>query len=148
LNLCDISSTFQLTEKDRVRVVAGIQLRGAMLALCASAFAALLPAGQLPRLAGPCGRSLCECPVALVAPASDCSMPCHATAPQVLTLSGELLSAGSPGIAFQTITPNLEAPSQSIIPVDPTVAAVPLPSDGVNLLVSIARDIPTPPPRG
>jgi hypothetical protein len=75
------------------------------LTLIAVTVLAVLPAGQLPRVAGRCGKSLCECPIELVVvvvqETEACAHCVSVPAPRYLTLTSELkMSAAEEHIAF------------------------------------------------
>lgn len=122
-------------------------------ALLASLIMSLLPNGLLPKIAGPCGRELCNCDVTLYAvhaqtPCHDCRhQKCERHSPLRL-VSGPAFVSEEPGIAFQLVFSATMLPQ--IMPVTMTGAdeASARCQHRTFTLSSIALDIPTPPPRG
>jgi hypothetical protein len=114
------------------------------MALCAMLVLALLPSGQIPKIAGPCGRALCNCPIELSTHCSDCP---HARHSNVLTFSSTTIrGADAPGMAFQLAIGAAVTPAKSqIIPIG---CESEKPSFSYAVAVpSFSADIPTPPPR-
>jgi hypothetical protein len=120
--------------------------------------ALLLPAGQMPKVAGPCGRALCYCapqiepaPAALLeAPKSceHCPAPVRAAVRQALTLSQPIFSATeSSGISFQPVFSGLDLPNrQAALLIIASESAAPA-SGALFPLATAVLDIDTPPPR-
>jgi hypothetical protein len=127
---------------------------GSVLALLAALSAVLLPAGQMPKVAGPCGRALCECPAQVVPTSAenvptchDCSATKNVAVRKVLTLSQTSVSATeSSGLAFQFVFSGMFLPQRNVVTCDSFCKKTP----ACGELFSIAAatfDIDVPPPR-
>ena len=121
------------------------------LALVATLSVSLLPNGQVPKIAGPCGRSLCNCPLEVerVIPDAVCKKCVEQLIPsRVLTLGPSLFTGTeAPGLAFQSVFDCAETPLQTaVVPQHDDQA-----SGRINAVqFSISQtvfEIPTPPPR-
>jgi hypothetical protein len=119
------------------------------LALFATLGVAVLPNGQLPKIAGPCGRALCNCAPVVEPFTAVPNGSCHACrAPRVLTLGGPLISgADAAGSAFQIMIDGaIGAPvTQAFLEsVDDSQEAIRHRTFAVK---HYSFDVPTPPPR-
>ncbi len=120
------------------------------LALIATLGVALLPAGQLPRLAGRCGRALCNCPLEVVPQSNPSCRTCSVTlqAPRVITLgSSELSNVDEPGLAFQLALDAAFLLPESVKFHTEARDSLTLPVAAEFALNLSTFDIPTPPPR-
>lgn len=120
------------------------------LALCASLTLAILPCGQMPKVAGPCGQALCNCPIelSLGREAQNHCATCYKTPGSVVTLiSNSCSGAYGPGLAFQLAIGAAETTVKAGLP---EIATGEMLRSEFNYSIDISEissDIPTPPPR-
>ncbi len=121
-----------------------------LLALAAALLGALLPAGQMPKLAGPCGKALCECPaeeLPVAACSDDACLKQEARPVWTLQPDFQYHNAPTPGLAFHVVFCAQEIPvSADPFALAAALEAAPRASGGFALLESF-REIFTPPPR-
>jgi len=121
------------------------------LALCSSLALAIMPAGQIPKVAGPCGQALCNCPIELsfVRNFDGHCVSCSKMPSAVLTLvSSAMTGADAPGLAFQLAVGAVEAPLKASVLMTHESALEHATFCYEFTLPEINSDIPTPPPRG
>ena len=120
------------------------------LAFCASLTLAILPCGQMPKVAGPCGQALCNCPIelSLGREAQNHCAACPKTPGSVVTLiSNSCSGANGPGLAFQLAIGAAETTVKTGIPEIATGEMLRPDFDYSIDISEISSDIPTPPPR-
>jgi hypothetical protein len=121
------------------------------LALIATLGVAVLPNGQLPKVAGPCGRALCFCPPELPAngnPWSSCQKCKPSAARSVLTLGSSVISGVElPGAAFQFVFDAGLPPAVGFRFVASLESNALIPAASVIVPGSLSTEILTPPPR-
>lgn len=120
------------------------------LAFLASLALAILPSGQIPKVAGPCGQALCNCPIELTVERNfdkHC-VSCSKGPVSVVTLVSLAVSgADAPGLAFQLAVGAVEAPSKVNVPIA-HANRIERATFCYEFAVSeTSTDIPTPPPR-
>ncbi|MBI3830728.1 MAG: hypothetical protein HY291_14500 [Planctomycetes bacterium] len=117
----------------------------ATLAFAAVGLAALMPAGMIPKLAGPCGQALCEC---ATSPAAACCLSRPEAAPRfVLEPGARQIERVTTNVAFQMVLGAADCAETLAPPVLTSAPVTPPPAD-FAAPPSIALDILTPPPRG
>ena len=108
----------------------------------------ILPLGQLPKIAGPCGRELCECaPVPQQSPCDRSDCPWRAPEAQIV-FDGPVFHPAIPSTILLTVIFDLHVP-QMIKPAAQNALEQDLEylqSKSFALTVP-SHDIPTPPPR-
>lgn len=140
----------------RFQIACGLALTGALAA-------GLLPGGFLPKIAGPCGRELCDCPIqsrADFARSNDshaaqstrgCGGHCaaaHVASARGLTfVSTNISNADAPGVALQLVYSGMLAPSHIQIQGGRAAHRGLRPCSRNFALLSVSREIHTPPPR-
>ncbi len=128
----------------RIRSLAGYAALLALLGL------ALLPNGQLPKMAGPCGRELCNCPPE-TAPSQEedscCACKSHHPVPRLTLGTISLSAALPPGLAFQTLIDCALLPTQSTLQVAPAPLSAHIRLGKAFALHEFISEIHTPPPR-
>lgn len=132
----------------------GAILRGltAALALIATLGVSVLPNGQLPKVAGPCGRALCNCAAVDCGIIDTDTLHCKNhrkfSSIRVVTLGASIFSGvEAPGIAFQAMFDVAVAPNRYSLLSTATEQTEPrIVSSGFALLAS-SFELITPPPR-
>jgi hypothetical protein len=116
------------------------------LALCATFGVAVLPNGQLPKIAGPCGRALCNCAPEIVR--DPVQRSCKRCAPRLLTLGSAFISAAdAPGLAFQVLVDGAVLAEITQAVIEPVKIVQPPILARVFSAKICSYDVPTPPPR-
>lgn len=117
------------------------------LALIATLAVALLPNGQVPKVSGPCGRALCNCPLEVTS-TRNCANCAPARPRTELTLGASVLScADAPGLAMQYVFDAGLPPRMAVHIVACSATPLRIPARNVRVPASIATEILTPPPR-
>ncbi len=137
----------------RRRIVLRKFLRGLQpLVLMAALLGSLLPAGQMPKLAGPCGKALCECPIPACAALAYAlhENSCHGKNPcaRVATLQlNAQCSAAAPEAAFQLVLTGMDGAARTVVV--PVFTAQPdeLPQGDGFARIECPRGVFLPPPR-
>jgi len=118
------------------------------LALAAALFCAVLPGGFLPKVAGRCGRQLCNCPIEPLDTCQKCSLAAHTCAPvHLLTFETSISGAEAPGMALQIVFTGLLAPQRLQLALVSTERDLPNAARALFALSEVSPDIATPPPR-
>jgi hypothetical protein len=125
---------------------------GGALALFATLGVALLPAGALPKVAGPCGQPLCYCPPETTAPQHEAACRCSTgdiKPPAArLTLGESVISrAEAPSLAFQIVFPGLLAPQNVLLLVADAQDDSESPQTRFAAITAAPIEVPCPPPR-
>ena len=110
---------------------------------------ALLPLGQMPKVAGPCGRELCECVVRVQTDTCSGREDCPYRAPEArLVFDGPSFSASVPGTILITVLSDFSAPEIIHVP-QPTSQKIvqETPHSRLFALTPVIHEISTPPPR-
>jgi hypothetical protein len=121
-----------------------------IVALVGCLVSALLPMGQMPKLAGPCGRELCECVVQQPQNKKcDGREDCPFRAPEVeWVFEGPTFSASVPPTILITVVTEFKMPALIAAPeVAAQKDALEAPQSPLFALASVTDDIATPPPR-
>jgi len=110
---------------------------------------ALLPLGQMPKVAGPCGRELCECVVRVQTKTCSGRDDCPFRAPEArLVFDGPSFSASVPGTILITVLSDFRAPEVIQVPQPSSQKIVQeSPRSQLFSLTSVTHEIATPPPR-
>ena len=108
-----------------------------------------LPGGFLPKLAGPCGRALCNCAADICADANleHCSKNSHTTECSVVLSACSINNAEAPGSAVQLIFSGLLAPQRNIATPEAFDLVREQPFAPAFALSNSFGEIQTPPPR-
>jgi hypothetical protein len=127
---------------------AGLIFAGKAALIAATLALVLLPAGQLPRIAGPCGKALCECP-ADVQTHSACKAQDHSEdAPkQVLTFGPSMFSSEAPGWVLQDVFSGLLVPQTINIDLQEINQPDSIAVSKFSTLPSHPAEVSEPPPR-
>ncbi len=125
-------------------------MTGRVIAFIGCLVSALLPLGQMPKKAGPCGRELCECVVqqplkTACSERADC--PFRAPEPEWV-FDGPTFSASVPATILITVLSDFKTPELVRAPVlSVQDAACDAPRSALFYLATITDEISTPPPR-
>lgn len=120
---------------------------GRIVALAATLVLSLLPAGQAPKIAGPCGKALCHCPAQVV---EECGGgECHlAPVSQVLSFAPALTPGSeAPAIAWSSVFSAILTPAKIRPPAGVQGTSCEVPDGSAFALSEISLDLSTPPPR-
>ena len=127
-----------------------LRLCAGSLALIAALACSVLPGGFLPKVAGRCGRELCNCaPEPLEPHCALCKVNTHPLPPAVhiLTFETSIEAAETPGIALQVVFSGVLAPQEVAIPTASSESELLSPHSALFAISDIAGEILTPPPR-
>lgn len=111
---------------------------------------ALLPLGQMPKKAGPCGRELCECIIQQPQKAKcDGRENCPFRAPEPeWVFDGPTFSASVPATVLITVLSDFKTPDAVQVPqIDSQNVALENPQARQFALTLVIDEIATPPPR-
>jgi len=118
------------------------------LALMGFLVSGVLPLGQIPRVTGPCGRVLCECPMVTVC--------CHGSSGEIIerqephavwTLNSIQTSKTIDTTLFVVVVSDFNAASSVPVQTASCDAIAVIPAQALAVPFAIPFDIPTPPPR-
>lgn len=127
-----------------VRIGLQMQRAGIWLTLAATLVVGVLPFGSMPRIAGPCGKSLCDCRLDSIQTGSE-----QQPSAQVLTFKTTSVSdVDAPGIVLYSVIGAVDFQAALNLPIttlDLTGSA--LSRAALIALTAPSADIPTPPPR-
>jgi hypothetical protein len=127
-----------------------LRMATGLLAIFAALAFSILPAGLMPKVAGRCGRALCNC---APEPAAEVCSTCHSaatpvSASRVFTLAETAInSAEAPGTALQIVFSGVVAPRKLDIVAPSNERDALHPESRAFAMSSVASEIQTPPPR-
>ena len=121
------------------------------LALFAALTVSVLPSGLMPKIAGKCGRQLCNCePDAFVQTCKGCkpnSAPRTLANFNVTLVNAAISDSDARGTAFQEVFSGVVAPNKLALPSAANNAEISVPSNTAFALANAAAERATPPPR-